>query len=129
MLAGRTGQGLGHPRSDNPRVRLASTNYIDLQGVGAAGLEREGPGRPLFRSWSCLKAVAMGPLCPTRAHRHEVPWTWGGQAWWSRAVAPTGAQSTEQTFQRLYLRVFIKCGRLKKSVDKMHFLGVGREKL
>lgn len=73
----------------------------------------------------------MGPLCPTRAHRHEVPWTLGGQAWWSRAGwLPRGAQSTEQTFQRLYLRVFIKCGRLKKNqLIKMHFLGVGREKL
>lgn len=41
-------------------------------------------------------------------------------------MAPTGAQSTEQTFHRLYLRVFIKCGRLKKkSIDKNALLGGG----
>lgn len=60
--------------------------------------------------------------------RHEVPWTlWGpGLENGGAGALPGGAQSTEQTFHRLYLRVFIKCGRLKKNKTiKMHFLGVG----
>lgn len=44
---------------------------------------------------------------------------WARRLWGHRA----------QTFHRLYLRVFIKCGRLKKSIDKNALLGVGGEAL
>lgn len=86
-------------------------------GGGEQGQEM-GPGRPSAHGRGCLEGMARGPDAqvppyPSQA-QHEVPWTLGGQAWrmggWGRRLWGHRAQ----TFHRLYLRVFIKCGRLKK---------------
>lgn len=91
----------------------------------------EGAGETSIPWLGLPEGCGQGSQCPGSPLPHPGPdmrclGLWGarpgggGQGW-----RPPGAQSTEQTFHRLYLRVFIKCGRFKKKIDKNALLGGG----